>query len=816
MKRIDLSGNCRWFLIGTDEQGSALEIPCSLPCDNASVLLENNLIPDPYFGKNEETVQWIARKDWTFAGIFQVEEINPESEYFLNLDSVDTVAEIYLNGHHIGSTENMFLRFREWVREYLIPGENRLEIRIQSPLTAAQERKEKYPYPLAGNANNAVENLQFLRKVQSSGGWDWGICLPVSGIYGEMYLREVSSARIEHVDVEQLFSEEGVQVKIHVELEAWKSGTVPVAVKLAEEEIRKSVEVSSGRTKETFSFLIRDPELWYPVGYGEQPLYDLSVETDCEKREQKIGLRQVELLQTPDGEHSAEFCFRINGVRVFCKGANWIPADAIPKRITEEKIRESINDALLANMNMLRVWGGGWYESEAFYRICDEVGIMVWQDCLFACAQYPENEEFLESMALELEYQVKRLNSHPCMVLWCGDNEIYWCYGEYANEPDRFASALLYDRVNRAVMKQLKQYSLNVPIWNSSPYKNPYLLLEPVKNAAMGDIHYWDVWHGGKPFSAYYGLQPRFCSEFGFQSFPSLQAIRKNISENQYNIFSPEMENHQKNGIGNARILATFCQYFRMPDSFEHIIYLSQVQQAVAIQMAVEYWRTLRPYCMGTLYWQLNDNWPVASWSSVDYEGNWKILHYAAAGFYAPVLLTAHPGENNTVRFHLVNDTLAPVSGMFKIEFYDFEGNRKLLLETSVEIPGENSHLLQELPVEQEHLNGFYSYSFTPVQGKTIRKEYFLQPYKKYELPKSEPLVEVIPSGTGFDVKITSGEFAFFCFAELENCLCRWNENAVTLYPGESMILHAEPERSLSIAEFRSGLRLTHLGSSYR
>lgn len=802
--RFDLRDNCSWHLAGSDSAGRELAIPCKLPNDNASILLDAGVIPDPYAKSNEKLVQWIARKDWTFRGSFQLDG-EPEEPIFLNLESVDTCADIFINGAKVGTSDNMFRRFREWVSPYLKKGGNRLEIRLRSPLAVAEERAAACPYDLGRNDNNAVSHLQFVRKVQCHGGWDWGICLPVSGVYGEMYLQSARCARIEHIATEQKFSGDAAELLVTVELEAACAGECSLAVEFAGRTEKRTVRVKEGRNVEPFRFRVEKPELWNPAGFGGRVRYPLTVSTESETVVKQIGFRTLELVRIPEGGDSETFFFRVNGNDVFCKGANWIPYEAMPGRETPERLRELLEAARDANMNMIRVWGGGKYESELFYDLCDEYGILVWQDCMFACVKYPVDDEFLKSVDLELEYQVKRLSSHPCLALWCGDNEIYMCCGQMPADESQYRNALLYHRFNHAVMESVGRYNRGIPEWNSSPCKGPEFLGETVGNQSRGDLHYWQVWHGGEPFSAYYTLTPRFCSEFGFQSFPSMRTIRRYIQESQRNISSPEMENHQKNGIGNARIMATFARYFRMPKNFENIVYLSQVQQGLAIQTAVEYFRSLRPYCMGVLYWQLNDNWPVASWSGIDYLGDWKVLHYMAKRFFAPQLLTVRP-ENGRPTLFAVNDASAGVHGRLRVRYRHLpDGQTEEIRNEELTLPGQSSTSLGALPETGRPEAGFFELS---LDGETValHQEFFPTEYKRYELPEPHLCWEAKPEEGGFCVRLTVSAIAFFVFAELRESKCAWSDNAVTLYPESPVELHARPARAMSLEEFQREL----------
>ena len=496
----DLS-QCQWELLGTDASDQPVRVPVTLPGDNATALYAAGIIPDPYAGRNESAVQFIGDRKWIFRTEFTLDAL-PDNPVYLNLDSADTCAEIRLNGTLLGRSDNMFVRFRAWAGHLLKAGKNTLEIEFESVTAEANRRAGLSSESLGQNDNNAIPNLQFLRKIQSSGGWDWGICLPVCGLYDSLYLAE-APARIEHLAASQSFEGTDAVLTIQIEFNACKETTLPLTLCFAGQTQSRTLELPAGKSAQEFSFSVSSPALWNPAGYGGQNLYTLEAATPYETKKHRIGFRKLELVRNKDGENAESFYFRINGNNVFCKGANWIPADAMPGRTSPDKIRFLLQSARDANMNMIRVWGGGRYESDLFYDICDELGLLVWQDCMFACVRYPSDPGFLESVDRELEFQVKRLSVHPCMTLWCGDNEICMCHGHTPDSEEQYRNALQYHFFNQALMRILKKYNTDIPVWNSSPCKGPEDMGANVWNPSRGDLHYWDVWHGDKPFEAF-------------------------------------------------------------------------------------------------------------------------------------------------------------------------------------------------------------------------------------------------------------------------------------------------------------------------
>jgi len=425
---------------------------------------------------------------------------------------------------------------------------------------------------------------------------------------------------------------------------------------------------------------------------------------------------------------------------LYSRGANWIPQDALASNITKEKTKALLQSAVDANMNMIRIWGGGRYEADWFYDLCSQLGLLVWQDFMFACNIYPSDDKFLSNVELEVQEQVKRLNTHACLALWCGDNELIgaltW-FDVTKNNRDRYLVG--YDRLNRTIETNLKKIDNTSIWWPSSPSSGPMDFGDAWHNDKSGDMHFWDVWHSGKSFDHYRTINPRFCSEFGFQSFPSMHVIKQFSEKNDWNIASPIMESHQKNAGGNARIAETMFRYFRFPTGFEDFVYLSQIQQGLAIRTAVEYWRSIKPHCMGTLYWQLNDTWPVASWSSLNHGGSWKAMHYMAKRFYQPVYVFAiQNNETNHIEFTAVNDTLEPVELNLNIFISDLKGKMEKLTTCTETVSTNKSHSLIQIPQTTLSDNQILIYEFDSSIGMNGLEHFTIEPYKSLSIENSE------------------------------------------------------------------------------
>ncbi len=689
MKQMTLGGT--WTLEIPERE---ITVPMTVPGDDHTALLQAGVIADPYQGKNELDLQWIGSSQARLSKIFHcTEEIASLEMISLDLKSIDTVAEVFLNGISIGLCDNMFRSYRFDIRGILSAGENRIEFAFTSAGRTAAFLNTTLPYPIPAMTypiHSPHRNL--VRKAQCHSGWDWGPCLMVKGIYEEPVISASPLERIEYVHT-NLTETEGIwNLEVITEITSSDAGETTLTISCAGETLKETVSLRKGTQELRRSLRITDIDLWWPSGYGRQPLYTLSVTLDHDGREKRIGFRTIEV-DTSSDESGSAMTFIVNGKAIFCKGANWIPSDALPSRSTKEREKFLLSSAVEANMNMIRVWGGGRYEQESFYETCDEYGLLIWHDFMFSCSLYPSEPWFTENVKEEVIHQVKRLKDHPCIALWCGNNEdvgaLTW-FEDSRKDRDRYL--IDYDRLNEGVIgTQVRKIDPKRTWWPSSPSAGIDDYSDNWHDDSKGDMHYWSVWHEGKPFEAYREVTPRFCSEFGFQSFPSIPLIRSFCPPQEMNISSPVMEHHQRNDRGNTIITSTFSRYFRFPSSFADQVYLSQVQQAMAITTAVEYWRSRRPVCMGALYWQLNDLWPVASWSSIEYGGRWKALHWAAKRFFSPVLLTLQEKQNGRWELFGVNDTERSISGTIILERISFDGNSDLLSQEKAELQPETS-----------------------------------------------------------------------------------------------------------------------------
>jgi beta-mannosidase len=816
MQTIDLTGEWTLIRAKTGEQ-----LPASVPGDTHSALLDAGRIPDPYWADNELAVQWVGDEDWIYRRSFDVPKaMLAERSVFLSCDCLDTVTDIRVNGQHVGSTENMFLRHRFEVKPSLRPGRNTIEIHFHSAVRAAAAVAKTLPYPVPGVSSPVqTPHRNLIRKVQCHAGWDWGVCLMVAGIYGDIHVGACSDARIEQVYCDQRHTPGRCEVTVHGEVMSPAGGRVAMRIRLGEAVQETEVELQPGSNRVAGVVVIKDPQLWWPNGAGEQPLYDLVVSVGDDTVCKRLGLRTIELINEEDAI-GLSMRFRVNGRDLFMKGADWIPCDALPQRQTPEMIGYLVDQAAAVHMNMLRVWGGGQYEQDAFYRRCDERGILVWQDFMFACSLYPATESFLGQVRQEAEYQVKRLRDHACLALWCGNNENLAALGWFKEPKDNRDRYLVdYDRLNEGVLGHaVRAFDPGRVFWPSSPCGGPGDYSNNFDHDRRGDMHYWGVWHGGKPFSDFLKQSPRFCSEFGYQSFPSLDTIRTYAPESQFNLTAPVMEHHQRNVGGNSKIIEMFSRYFRLPEGFANFVYLSQVMQGIAIKTAVEGWRRLRPNCMGTIYWQLNDNWPVCSWASLNYRGSWKVLHHLAKRFYAPVTVSAIPDpEHQQVEIWLVNDTAKTCRGAVSVRVIDLSGRVMREDRLAATVPADSAKRIRTYPVAkltttpEEH---FMSLRLE-ADGTVFHNEHFFTEWKKCELSKAEIRVKVKAVREGMAVKIETDRPAFYVVLSAPGISGEFDDNGFTLLPGEPRTLLFTPRQKITLADFRKAIAIKHLRETY-
>ena len=795
----------------------------TLPGDVHAALLANKVIADPYYGENEIEVMWVGESQWVMERKFDAAKSDIDGYLTLTLEYVDCIAAIYLNGDKIADTQNSFIRYDIDVTGKVKVGENKLRLEFAVAADVARERYLKHPFPIPFTKNYQTNGLQgihmnFIRKAACHAGWDWGICLMPIGVYGRMALRRTRLARLDSVQVEQSHGRNSVELSVQTSVFAFAEGTTEIEHKIDGHIIIDKFRVAPGENRFTQTVRIKNPKLWWPNGQGEQPLYALDTRVDGERATRRLGLRKLEWIVEKD-EIDHNFKCRVNGRDISMFGANWIPNDAIPSRITPDALRDTLMSARAVNMNMLRVWGGGQFEPDIFYELCDELGILIWHDFMFSCMPYPSNREFLDDVKIEVTQQVRRLQHHACMAIWCGDNEVIgsltW-YDETRANRDRFVAN--YDRLNSMLHRIVEDEDSQRRFWPSSPSLGYMDFSDGWHSDSRGDMHFWSVWHEAKPFEHYRDVNPRFASEFGFQSFTSMNVIESFSKPEDHNVSSPVMERHQRNNGGNARIIETMTRYFRFPKDFEQTVFLSQVQQGLAIKTAIEYWRSTKPRCMGTLYWQINDMWPVASWSSLDYGGQWKLLHTMAKRFFLAVNVVAVPQKDSgEIILRGINDSPSKADVTLEVLAVNINGETRVLSKKSLVLPTAKAVDCVKLPASALKKDEFLFFSWRDDMGKLIgENDFFPKAYKYYDLPRAAVIFKWSEGEHGPQVSLRSDKVALFATAA-SDVPGYFSDNGVTLLPGRETVLTFTPRHNqiVSVGDAAKGFKVRNLSETF-
>ena len=764
------------------------EVDLPVPGDVHSALIDAGLVPDPYWRDTETALDWVHESEWTATTWFDM-PTSLEGQWTLSFSGIDCVADVWLNDSFLGHVRNRFLRWDFDAGKALVAGRNCLRVVFRSNSAEARRMAETSAYPVPHIAwNNRLPHYNFLRKPQCDAGWDWNIALSPIGLCGPVTLRRTGAARLDDVMVRQRHADGRVTLEAEFHYTAFAADTIELELTCDGRTESKRAEVWPGKGSVRLDIDIADPELWWPAGHGAQALYTLGVRFGTESRSLRIGLREVELITEPDAVgHS--FRLRVNGRDIFMRGSNWIPADALPARATPETVRDLLTSAVEANMNMIRVWGGGQYEPDWFYDICSELGLMVWQDFMFACNLYPAHDrEWLDSVRMEARQQIRRLSSQPCLALWCGDNEVIGALNWFEeSKASRDHYVAVYARLNQALEEAIEDERPDVAFWPSSPSRGRLDFGDGWHDDTSGDMHFWDVWHSAKDFEHYRTVQPRFCSEFGFQSFPSNRIIAGFTEEEDRNVSSRVMDVHQRNPGGNSRIVETLARYFQFPDAFGDMTWLSQVSQALAMKTAIEFWRASKPRCMGTLYWQLNDTWPVASWSSLEYGGGWKLTHYLARKFYAPVLVTAQPDSSNgDIVLWAINDTGVQISLHVNACKVSMAGEMTEAGSWALDCPCDRPQEIGRYSPDELAGDEFLSFSWQDADGlHTGENDYLHRRPKDYRFADDEIHIE----DDGETVSFLSGRPALFTTYDHGGSDV-WSDNGFTLLPGVPKVIH--------------------------
>ncbi len=796
-EQVNLGGAWRMREADSETWHSA-HVPGSVYAD----LMADGTMPDPFWRENELDAFERMKKDYVYQRAFTVTEAQlAHAHVELVCEGLDTLAHVSLNGREIAFADNMHITWVWDVKEQLHAGENTLEIRFDSPILYCAKKAEEAP---GWESSDATPGFRHLRKAHCMFGWDWGPRLPDAGIWRPIFLRTWDTARLENALMLQAHHDDLVDVTIRPEIAGESAWSAEITAPDGE------VIIIPETTAAEQVITIEHPQLWWPNGLGKQPLYRVTVRLATgDTRVWRIGLRTITVSREKD-EWGEEFCHVVNGVKVFAMGADYIPEDNILARVTPERTRRLLEDCKAANFNAIRVWGGGYYPDDAFYDICDELGLMVWQDLMYACAFYDLTPDFERSIRVETQQNVARLRHHASLALICGNNEMEM-FMAGAN------SALINHRTwefvptyPHHITDYVKMFEYILPAivketapqtywWPASPSSGGNF--DAPNDENRGDNHYWDVWHGEKPFTEYRKFFFRYASEFGFQSFPCLKSVEQFTLPDDRNIFSRVMERHQRNQAANGKILSYLSQTFRYPNSFDDLLYASQLMQAEAIRYGVEHWRRNRGRCMGAIIWQLNDIWPVASWASIDYYGRWKALHYAAKRFFAPVMISAeeegelsqnpkineyHPAPlEKSFRLNVCNETLRDVTGEVVWALRTPDGAIVRQNQQTLTIPAMSAKWLDKVDCADASLTGHYV-SFAFVVDDVALSEgtcIFCAP-KHFEFVDPRLTLET----RGDTLVVTSHAYAKQVWLESEDADLLLDDNAFDMNPGTKVV----------------------------
>ncbi len=827
MEKIYLSENWQ-FSQGLKNEWKSAIVPGTIHQD----LINHDLLPNPFYGLNESKIQWVESLDWEYKTTFLVTKDQlMHGEALMYLEGLDTYADVYLNGSLLFKADNMFVGYKKEVMSQLREGENHLHIYFHSPINYVlpQWASNGFDYP-ADNDHYDKKLSIFTRKAPYSYGWDWGIRMATSGVWRPISITFYDVARIEDVYVNQKsITTDKASVDVEVEyasLTQLKNATVEVFYGIGKEVeiLVQQVDIEPGTNLITLPIEIENPKLWMPNGWGTPHLYDFSVrlsdgEVVINEYAVRTGLRTIRLVQDADQDGGESFYFEVNGQPMFAKGGNFIPDDAMLPNVTAERYATLFKDMKEANMNMVRVWGGGTYEDNLFYALADENGILVWQDFMFGCTTYPHDVTFQKRVEEEAIYNIKRLRNHASLSLWCGNNEIeegikYWGWDK------RFTSTV-YDQMkigygelfHNLLPKLVAKYDAGRSYVHGSPFSANWGRPESWKK---GDSHNWGIWYGRKPFESLDTELSRFMSEFGFQSFPEMKTISTFAEPKDYQLESDVMNGHQKSTVGNELIEASMKLYYKVPEKFEDFVYVGLVLQGQGMRHGFEAHRRNKPYCMGTLYWQLNDSWPVVSWSSIDYYGNWKAMHYQAQRSFAPLALNAIE-EEGVVNIYGLSDQLDGLSNLsLEYEVVDFMGKvQDKGIFSNLGLSANTSALLAKYNVDESLKDHTYLNLRLKQKGKLlVEDQYFFNYTKDLNLPNVELKVKSKKIKNGVELTLSSKTLVKDLFIETPVQGARFTDNFFDLLPGKKKTIRIELNGQGSDIQ-QGELRYNHIRNTY-
>ena len=827
------------------QRGSVgLWYPATVPGVVHTDLMANEIIEDPFFRLNERGVQWVDKEDWIYQTEFVADkDVLSKERIELVFEGLDTYADVYLNDEKepILTADNMFRTWRVNVKESLKEGSNLLKVYLHSPIKIDLPKWEamfpvQYPSWNDQSENGGLLNRKvavYARKAGYHYGWDWGPRLVTSGIWRPVYLEAWNNIRIEEIYYNQKSVTEK-RADVNVELEVSATTASKAKVRVLDEDTDKvlatvNAELNVGNNSVAVPFSINKPQLWWSRGLGEAHRYNFRTEVVVDgkvidSRSHKIGLRSLRLVREDDAE-GRTFYFELNGKPVFAKGANYIPCDNFLPRVTNEIYERTILDAVNVNMNMLRVWGGGIYENEIFYELCDSYGIMVWQDFMFGCALYPAEGALLESIRQEAADNVKRLRNHACIALWCGNNECNQLLPSAQKKYNKLGTPEVFERMfhqfcdvyYQALPDAVAKYDPMRAYTPSSPFSSKEIPSKLAYDPSKGDFHFWGVWHSKKPIDSYNTMRSRFFSEYGFQSFPEFESIKKYApQERDWAVESEVMMSHQRGGSkANGRIRTYLENEYWPADDFKTFVYINHVLQGDAIKTAMEAHRRDMPYCWGSLFWQHNDCWPVASWSSRDYYGRWKAQHYFSKYAYDDMLVSALNRDGH-LKVYVVSDRQTSPKAELEVLIMDFKGNVVNKFTKNFTVAPNTSSLIFDIATEKvlgkAKAGDVYIASRLTVGDRVYTNNNFFVKQNELNYPAANITSKVVAAEGGVEVTLTTDNFARAVFMAIDGIDNFFADNYFDLRPGQSRTVHVRT--SLSAEEFAKQLRVVHLAQT--
>jgi len=773
---------------------SGKQFAATVPGTIHTDLLNNKIIEDPFYSDNELKMGWITLCDWNYQTKFDFYD-NTNKNVNLVFEGVDTVGEIYLNERKLGNTDNMFLTYSFNVKNILKSTDNTLKIILKSPVRYALRQEKKYgKLPVALNSSRV-----YIRKAQYSFGWDWGPSLPTSGIWRKVYLREWSNAKIDSLVFNtKKLGKNYADVEVVIRVETHSSKNISLLVSLSDGDNVYEKKITIQETKECrIAFKIKEPKLWLPNGEGDQHLYLLQakiIEGNNEildEVERKVGIRTIELILKE--KEVSTFIFRINGKDIYCKGVNWIPADSFLPLVTEKKYSDLLSLSKEANINIVRVWGGGIYENNEFYNLCDELGLLVWQDFMFACGAYPENNEFITNVSEEVTQNVLRLQHHACLALWCGNNENEWIW--FQEQKISYKKMPGYKIFYSIIPKILNKIDPDRPYWQSSPFGSD----EDPNSFNSGNIHQWNIWSRWIDYNNVKSDKSLFVTEFGFQGPANKDTLEKYLPQKHRNISDRIFEHHNKQIEGPERIIRFLSSHLPIRTDWEDYLYLTQLNQAFALKTCLEHWRT-NGIANGSIIWQLNDCWPVASWAIIDSESKPKLAYYFVRNTFAPQLLY-FKDSGSKIKIILLNQNQSIIKGRLRLAVVNI---------VSGEVVKDNSYKVNISNKGFTEINSVFRKNLPPDENwiiitelyaefnKIICKNYYLtKPWKHVQLKQAIIKLKIFTKGGSAQLVMSSDNAAFFI--DLYHKGVIFSDRGFFILPGEQIELKIIGEQKIPL-----------------